>query len=191
MDSRKVTVAKNRFAFWLVCKNCDKQGHKTRDCKSRKNKAGEFMSNATEYEDPNRTDRNSVDEIETFKGIVWNSFIIEDLYKIPIDQAAVYEIAQVDSDGKMRVLYLGMSGCVRERMLDHHFGRRLSNIGKERSSNIREYKKDAISKGFVIFYRFRIVSTRNEALALESSLLDEFNYPWNIDENGKEERLVI
>lgn len=182
---------KPRFQFWLVCDICAKQGHKGVDCKSKTHASGEFMRNVDEYVDPYRIDRNSVEEISVFEEIKWILFKREELYLIPIDQSAVYEIAQMDRDGSKRVVYLGMTGCVRERMLDHYFGRRFSNTGIERLSNIRHHKRDAILKGYSIHYRYRVVDSRMVSTKLESTLLKKYNYPWNIDENGKDERIVI
>jgi hypothetical protein len=181
-----------RFPFWLVCSTCGRQGHKSKDCHSISYRGGEFIRTVDTYEDLDRIPRSSVDEIPSFENIEWRTFQKDELYEIPIDRSAVYEIAQKDeSTEEIHVVYLGMSGCVRERMLDHHFGRRFSNTGIERLSNIRHHKRDAIAKGYTILYRYVEVNTRGAAKELETMILNEFNYAWNIDENGKEGRVVL
>jgi hypothetical protein len=98
-----------RFPFWLVCSTCGRQGHKSKDCHSISYRGGEFIRTVDTYEDLDRIPRSSVEEIPSFENIEWRTFQKEELYEIPIDRAAVYEIAQKDeSTEEIHVVYLGI-----------------------------------------------------------------------------------
>lgn len=123
------------------------------------------------------------------------------LEKVP----AIYEIAiSKKIKEKKIVVYLGMTGNVYERMLDHCNGERDYEIGESysetgervteigvRKSNIRKHTADAKQKNYQLLFRYHETKTREEAGKMEGEILAAFNYAWNIGENSKQKRVVF
>jgi len=87
------------------------------------------------------------------------------------------------------VVYVGMSTNLKERMKDHYYGDRVVD-GMRRTSNIAREIADARRQKYTIYFR---VSKYHDTLAkeTESSLLDGYDYAWNLEENGKVKRFIF
>ena len=176
----------------FFCSRCGRDSHITQDCFATYAINGEYLDDDesddddvfNEFDKPKR--EYLVDQNDVFYNSHWLPLILVNLQYIPNDPA-VYEIAQSRSGTGATCAYVGHTGNLKERLLDHCLKER-----KGRSpSNIRHKTREAESNKFDIFFRYSIMKSKGHAEAIEQNLLDSFDYAWNLMDNEKTERRTI
>ena len=194
----------------VLCKRCGRRGHHWYECR-RVDSIDKRLIRTTESEKI-KMQTSSPGKAPQTKRIARGSVSLDPFYLYPacyhsqwmtLDNSeiesnvghgipGVYELAQKSAkSGKSSVVYVGMSCNVRERLKDHHFRRRISYAGIERTSNLRRYVEDVRKRGMEICFRWLALTSGRQAKEVESELLEKYDYPWNIDENGKSGRYVL
>jgi hypothetical protein len=115
----------------------------------------------------------------------------ENINSLP-NKPGVYEIAfwQITKAGGKRcqtVVYVGETGDLKERLLDHFFKvGRIDSKGRYRDpSNIGKELQGLLDEGFVMFFEVIELETKHEAEVVEKDLLRKYDYAFNLKDNRK------
>lgn len=172
------------------CTRCRRTGHLVKDCtwmydvKDRIIKSTEKERKSVSDKLPREDETN---EIEPFISRGANFIPFNDGVDNVSTGPGLYELGVLTSKNakQISVLYVGMSGNVKERLTDHITGEIRIVNGRERSSHLTRWIDDYKRQKKPLFYRYVPLDTWDIAKQEESALLRRFFYAWNIDENDK------
>ena len=182
-------------ATWKRCNRCKGTGHNDFECLRFKNNSKELIKSSEKERKENTGSMIPREETKSklipyFGAKMFHELSDEEIRKLDYNVSGIYEIA-VDTGKKLVAVYLGTSSNLRERIRDHYTEHGRVEDGEIRISNICSHVKDARKKGYTLYFRTFQTENPKEAKKAESHILSNYDYAWNIDENGKKKRFVV
>jgi hypothetical protein len=203
VDGRKIFDRNPFFTQRTKCRICGSQGHSEQICDNinitdEEEEEIQIIQNDypiqfidSDEEDELKPDRKvTVDQDDPFFQQFWYFFTKENVDNVP-NSSGVYELSYSRSDMLPVCVYVGHSGNLQERLLDHLFGERISSNGTFRKSNLRDEKIFAEANGCHFSFRYLLCKSKGHAECLEQSFLSSYNYFWNLKDNDKQERIMV
>jgi hypothetical protein len=155
-------------------------------------------------EDSNSSENSVIKEQFPIENVDFAQLDTSNIESIKSCLPGIYEIAlrlctshgtkkepKIKYDEKLTVVYVGMSSDLRERLLDHFKGDRITQEGYRRISNIGNEIQDSRKKGYWVYYRYWECENEGIAKQLESDMLSRYDYAWNIEENDKSKKFIF
>ena len=94
------------------------------------------------------------------------------------DGPACYELALGGPrGGDIQIVYCGETGNEKRRVIQY----------ASHGSHLSEIIHSHLREGWNLFYRAQSKNSKEEAVHLQNNLLRQYEYPWNVQLNGKTE----